>query len=348
MKDCGKGVQMVMAWHDIYKDFYSLSEKEQLELFRAIQKDLFPEPKADISKMVGDVRETRFSKGLACIYCGSMSVKRNGKYRSRQRYLCKDCGKSFNEMTGSPLSGTKYPHKWLEYYKMMIEGLSLPKIANALDIHISTAFYWRHKILNAIRSLGHQLLQGIVESDETFFLESNKGKKNITDRKARKRGGVAKKRGISKEQVCVVVAHDRNGQILSQKAGKGRISADELDVVLGGHIDTSALLCTDTATNYKKFAVMKGLQHEAINISKKEYKKKGIYHIQHVNGYHKRLKKWMDRFQGVATKYLDNYLFWHRFLELNKKIPSNEMVKEILLSSCRKVNFTTVQQIREV
>ncbi len=26
-------------------------------------------------------------------------------------------------------------------------------------------------------------------------------------------------------------------------------------------------------------------------------------------------------FQGVATKYLDNYLFWHRFLELNKKMP---------------------------
>jgi hypothetical protein len=89
-----------MAWNDIYKDFYTLSENEQLELFRAIKKDLFPKPKSDISKMVGDVRETRFSKGLAYIYCGSMSVKRNGKYRSRQRYFCKDCGKSFNEMTG--------------------------------------------------------------------------------------------------------------------------------------------------------------------------------------------------------------------------------------------------------
>lgn len=338
---------MAMAWHDVYKDFNSLTKKEQFELFRAVQQDLFPEPKSDISKMVEEVRETRFSKGLACIHCGSMSVKRNGKYRSRQRYLCKDCGKSFNDMTGSPLSGTKYPHKWVEYYKMMIDGLSLPKIAKALDIHISTAFYWRHKILYAVRILGHQTLKGIVESDETFFLESDKGKKTITHRKARKRGGVAKKRGISKEQICVVVAHDRNGQILSQKAGKGRISAIQLDEVLGKHIDTSALLCTDTATNYKKFAVMKGLKHEAINVSKKEYKKKGIYHIQHVNGYHKRLKKWMDRFQGVSTKYLDNYLFWHRFLELNKKMPTKERVKSMLLSSCQKVNFTTVNTIRK-
>lgn len=333
-------------WLDIYRDFSDLSPKEQLKLFTAIKEDLFPEPKADISNFVGEVREKRFSECLACVHCGSMSVKRNGTYRSRQRYLCKDCGKSFNDMTGSPLAGTKYPHKWLKYYELMVEGYTLPKIAKALDIHISTAFYWRHKILFAIRSLGHQTLKGIIESDETFFLESQKGKKNITHRKPRKCGGVAKKRGISKEQICVVVAHDRNGQILSQMAGKGRVTAVELDEVLGNHIDTSALLCRDTATNYKKFAQMKGFQHEPINVSKKVYVRKGIYHIQHVNGYHKRLKDWMDRFQGVATKYLDNYLFWHQYLELNKKLPFQERIKDMLLGSCQRVNFTTVELLR--
>ena len=161
----------------------------------------------------------------------------------------------------------------------------------------------------------------------------------ITHRKPRKRG-------IWKEQICVVVAYDRNGRIFSQKAGRGRITATEIDEVLGEYIDTSALLCTDTATNYKKFALIKGLQHEAINVSKKQYKKKGIYYIQHVNSYHKRLKKWMDRFQGVATKYIDNYLFWYRFLELNKQIPSEEVIKKMLLSSCQKVNFTTIAKLR--
>jgi hypothetical protein len=92
---------------------------------------------------------------------------------------------------------------------------------------------------------------------------------------------------------------------------------------------------------------MKGLQHEAINVRKGVYTKKGIYHIQHVNEYHTRLKKWMNRFQGVATKYLDNYLFCHRFLELNKKKPFQERVKEMLFSSCRNINFTTIQHLRE-
>ncbi|WP_442953633.1 transposase [Paenibacillus sp. USDA918EY] len=29
-------------------------------------------------------------------------IKKNGKYRGRQRYLCKDCGKTFNDMTNTP------------------------------------------------------------------------------------------------------------------------------------------------------------------------------------------------------------------------------------------------------
>ncbi len=71
----------------------------------------------------------------------------------------------------------------------------------------------------ALRSLGHDALNSIVESDETFFLESHKGRKRVTFQKPRKRGGVAKKRGISNEQVCVLVVIDRNGDIVSQNAG---------------------------------------------------------------------------------------------------------------------------------
>jgi hypothetical protein len=38
-------------------------------------------------------------------------------------------------------------------------------------------------------------------------------------------------------------------------------------------------------------------------------------HINNVNGYHGRLKEWMRRFHGVATKNLPNYLGWRRALE---------------------------------
>ena len=38
-------------------------------------------------------------------------------------------------------------------------------------------------------------------------------------------------------------------------------------------------------------------------------------HINNVNAYHSRLKQWLNRFNGVATKNLPNYLGWRRALE---------------------------------
>lgn len=50
----------------------------------------------------------------------------------------------------------------------------------------------------------------------------------------------------------------------------------------------------------------------------------------------------MDRFQAVATMYLDNYIFLVSFLGLNKQIPSKEVIKKMLLSSCQRLNLSTI------
>lgn len=126
----------------------------------------------------------------------------------------------------------------------------------------------------------------------------------------KKRKAPDDKRGISDLEIAVVVTQDRNNNIIALKAWTGRVKAEEIDAVIGNYIDPKALLCTDTATNYKKFAKIKGLKHEPINDRQKQRVKKGIYHIQNVNNFHSRLKTWMRRFQGGATKYLDNYLYW--------------------------------------
>jgi hypothetical protein len=52
-------------------------------------------------------------------------------------------------------------------------------------------------------------LAGIVEGDETFILESFKGKRSGMARKCRKRGDKSAKRGLSTEQIPVIVARDR-------------------------------------------------------------------------------------------------------------------------------------------
>ena len=48
--------------------------------------------------------------------------------------------------------------------------------------------------------------------------------------------------------------------------------------------------------------------------------KLGVYHIQHVNSMHARLKRWIRAcFCGVSTKYLQNYLNWFKVIETNLK-----------------------------
>lgn len=57
--------------------------------------------------------------------------------------------------------------------------------------------------------MGFNKFSGIVGMDETYFLYSEKGKRNIEMRKPRNRGGSSKFCGFSHEQVCVLIARDR-------------------------------------------------------------------------------------------------------------------------------------------
>lgn len=58
-----------------------------------------------------------------------------------------------------------------------------------------------------------------------------------------------------------------------------------------------------------------GIVHRTINVRRGVRVVDGVFHIQNVNAYDSRLKGWMRRFHGVATRYLENYLGWRRLIE---------------------------------
>lgn len=74
---------------------------------------------------------------------------------------------------------------------------------------------------------------------------------------------------------------------------------------------------------------------------------KGLYHIQNVNNYHSRLKGWIDRFKGVSTKYLDNYLSWFLFLDIIKHRNDDTTVSKMIVESCLFSTKTTYEGLRE-
>jgi hypothetical protein len=63
------------------------------------------------------------------------------------------------------------------------------------------------------------------------------------------------------------------------------------------------------------FAGREAIEYELIIASHGEHVHEKVLRIQTVNAYVSRFKKWLDRFNGVATKYLPNYFGWRRASE---------------------------------
>jgi len=287
-----------------------------------------------VAEFIEALRDKRFRKGFACPHCNSEKVIRYGTPRGRQKYMCSRCSKTFSDHTHTPFRGTHYPEKWLPFMECMINGLSLRKTAKQLGIAVSTAFTWRHKLLNALKRLEPEPFDGLLEVDETYFLYSEKGNKNIVGRKPRKRGGSSKYRGISREQTCVVVARDRNKLTHAQVACMGPINKVKAKALLTPYIDSVSAICSDANGTWRVFSADAEVDHKELNMKRKQRVIQRIYHIQNVNAFHSRLKGWMDRFNGVATKFLDNYLTWFRFIDANSRTAMTAKKLDLLLSAC--------------
>jgi len=274
---------------------------------------------------VYDLIESIFDSKCTCPHCSHTESYRHGIKNGLQRYRCKACKKTFNALTGTPLAHLRHKSKWLDYLGAMTESLTVRKAAKEINVHRNTTFRWRHRFLSWIQQNRPCALHGITEADETYLLESHKGKYHL-DRPPRKRGGSATKRGISGEQICILIARDRSKQTIDFVTGNGPISKTTLVSCLKPVLDVDALLVSDGNPTYGAFCKAEKVSHEIINMSQGQRVAKGALHIQNVNAYHHRFKSWLDRFHGVATKYLPSYLGWCRVMDQN-----HNLTPEILL-----------------
>jgi transposase-like protein len=247
-----------------------------------------------------------------CPHCSGKHMVRNGSASGLQRYKCRDCDRTFNALTGTPLARLRQKSKWLTQAEVLRDGVTITQAAKRLKVARSTAFRWRHRFMAAPKTLQAQSLVGIAEADETFFLHSCKGQREL-DRKPRRRGGSAAKRGLSREQVPVLVARDRAGATANFiLAADGK---SDLVAALKPLLPRDTILCTDGSSVLAAAVKEIGIAHRPVNVSAGRRVIAGVYHIQNVNAYDSRLKNWIRRFHGVATKYLDSYLGWFRTLD---------------------------------
>jgi transposase-like protein len=288
-----------------------------------------------VSEQVAELRLARRTNATidarTCPHCSTTGATLHGKDRNgRQRFKCCNlkCHRTYNILTGTPMARARKPEKWGEYLSHMTEYHSIRKIVQAgIGVNHVTVWRWRHRFLKAAANDNATLLSGVIEVDETFFLRSFKGHRGWKkgnppeNRAARPRAWGATKRGLSHEQVPVLTALDSGGgiyeAILSSLTG--------IEAALDGRIAAGSVLCSDGAIAYEKVADQAGAEHRTIivptitphaikiNPVPTPARQAGRLGLGRVNNHHQRLKLFVDgRCRGVATKYLVNYLGWHR------------------------------------
>ena len=85
------------------------------------------------------------------------------------------------------------------------------------------------------------------------------------------------------------------------------------------------LLCSDGYKPYIALSEKNDLIHKLLDVAGGIKVIDKVIHIQNVNAYHSRLKAWVKRFHGVATKYLEHYLGWFRFMDTPENLNENSL-----------------------
>jgi hypothetical protein len=198
------------------------------------------------------------------------------------------------------------------YSEALQDGLTVRQAALRCGIHKNPRFRWRHRFLVLPADGKAEHLQGLVEADETCFAYSCKGRATWTGRGDS--GANRAIRGVLDRSKCpcwwcaTALGATADCQLDKDNAPAVTACLDPL-------VARDAILCSDGAAVYRSAAHALGLTHRPVNLAQGIRVIAGVYHIQNVNAYDSRLKTWMKRFHGVATKYLEHYLGWRRWLE---------------------------------
>ncbi|MGL4108447.1 transposase [Clostridium sp. LP20] len=254
----------------------------------------------NLNKFLGNLlgKELYISKKInTCPHCKSKSIIKYGNYKNGQRYKCKDCYKTFSKRTNTPwYYSKKSPYMWAKFIENMLKIDTLRNSAAKLKIDLTTAFYWRHKVLYALASLLDPIkLAESVEMGKLLVKENFKGDKGAQFKE--------------KKFIWVIVASDNKEQVLAKAISKDVWNKRSFEENIYSRIDENSYLRTYGDRFLK-----------AIEIKHNKEKTKEDYTMdKFLKEYVGELYSAMLSFHGVATKYLQHYMYWITIFCVEKK-----------------------------
>lgn len=243
-------------------------------------------------KIENNINDKKQNKYIKCPHCKSEDVIKYGSYNGIQRYKCKNnkCERTFTKQTESPFRYSKKfkenCHKYKELYE---KGLTIRECAEILNISIVTSFFWRHRFLYNLKQVNYvEKLCDYAELTRVVLLENFKG-----DRYSKNK---------EKDKISIVNAMNKSIDIISIIAARNHLGLRELKENIEPRIDKKAIAVAFLDGRLQAFSD----KHNTIN--KIRIRRIDITPID--ASYSVKIKRWLKKFRGVATKYIDHYLSW--------------------------------------
>src|SRR5215469_16640899 len=129
----------------------------------------------DNAKCYQMVRELRWPHGVECPHCHATHVVKNGHdvvQTDCQHYLCRGCGKAFDDLTKTVFAGHHQPLSvWMLCLYFMGLNLSNQQIAAELEMSKTQIHEMTTTLRNGIVAQEPQIeLSGTVECDEVYVV----------------------------------------------------------------------------------------------------------------------------------------------------------------------------------
>ena len=134
-------------------------------------------------------------------------------------------------------------------------------------------------------------------------------------REAHRNGHGVRSRGVSSLKVSVVTVVNDLGDCTAALAGRGRPSVDEVRAgVAPADVSGSAVSTDDLASYVRPLAEAGAAAHNRYGSGEAGEDELGM-----VNALHERLRGFLWRFRGVATRRLQRYLWWFCWEEQSRR-----------------------------
>ena len=247
----------------------------------------------------------QYNRVPTCPSCGSdKSISFGHSPEGLPRYKCSGCGRHFTLLSNTIFHSTNKSFDiWAEYLTLMTFNVPLEITEELYDISHPTAMLWRKKVFATVNGYQeHLYLRDRIWINETYLYDSSLIHED----------DYKKKRGLSENQLCIVVAIDIHKNTYAVICGHGKPSSERILEALKDHIVPESTLVHDGEQAHNALIRELNLVDEAYKADLKD--KNYLENMALINNMCSWLKRYIYRFIGMRIDNLQSYLNWFVYL----------------------------------